>query len=234
MIFSSNFTSIDIRAHIKCPPQQRKEITPLIETSLFWKTKSTGRHKSRGSAGRSKNFVAASTCLLFAHGRWPRFPTFVCVCVLLFCNCICICIVLFCICIWDFLWLPAVCSSLTAADPGFVFLYGFVYSCFVFVFVYCCFEFVFETYSGCQLFAPQSRPLTLVLSILLICAPWDNFLLGGAVTIFLIGGWCWNKKPWLRVLIAVLHWQVRHCPPAQMDIDPFSKVKSCPSVLDNA
>ena len=120
MIFSSNFTSIDIRAHIKCPPQQRKEITPLIETSLFWTTKSTGRQRSRGSAGRSKNFVVASSCLLLVHGRWPRFCIFVWFWILFFRICICICILLFCICIWDFMWLPAVCSSVTATDPGFV------------------------------------------------------------------------------------------------------------------
>ena len=120
----SNFTSIDIRALIKCPPHKEKKSTPLIEPSLFWKTKSTGRQRWRGSAGRSKNFVVASSCLLLAHGRWPRFRIFVWVCIFLFCICIYICILfcifVFCICIWDFLWLPAVCSSVTAADPGFV------------------------------------------------------------------------------------------------------------------
>ena len=110
-------------------------------------------------------------------------------CVLLFRICICLFYIVILYLYLSFLWLPAVCSSLTAADPGFVFLYVLDSCCFefVFVFLYCYFVFVFETSSGCQLFAPQSRPLTLVLSILLICAPWDNFLLGGAATFFLSG-----------------------------------------------
>ena len=106
----SNFTSRDNREHIKCPPQ----------TFSFWKRNNTGRQRSRGSAGRSKNFVVASSCLLLVHGRWPRFCIFVWFWILFFRICICICILLFCICIWDFMWLPAVCSSVTATDPGFV------------------------------------------------------------------------------------------------------------------
>ena len=185
----NNFTSIDIRAHIKCPPPQkkrRKKSTPLIEPSLFWKTNNTGRHiRSRGSAGRSKNFVVASSCLLLAHGPWPRFCIFVCVGFLLFWICICIFILLFCICIWDFLWLPAVCSSVTAADPGFV--------------------------NFADLCSLGQLPI------------------GRSGDIFLIGGWCWNNKPWLKLLITVLDWQVRHSPSAQIDYNPFLKVKSCPN-----